>query len=877
MRQYFEARDEHPGVLLLMRVGDFYEAYGDDAVAVAELLNITLTGRDDSGQRVAMAGVPHHAVERYLARLLKLGRRVALMEQQGEQPTGKGLFTRKVTRVLSRGTVLEDGLLESDAANRLVAVASRDGLVGVAALDVSTGEFLTTQFDRSDALKRGAAEVARLDPSEVLIEEGDCIHSAVLDLLDARRITPMPASGSLSDAAATSVLLEHFGTLSLRGYGCDGLPAAARACALALTYVKGSCASALKHIVSLGAYSVGSTMQLDAATRRNLEITQSLSEGGRQGSLLSVLDRTVTPMGARMLRGWLLEPLLEADLIRERHDAVAELAGDPMILEELRSSLRGVQDIERLVSRASAGVANARDLGALASSLFRTEALRSSLVRTQSPILARCAERLNGDGTEISLRSIGDEETLVHPSETQAELRARLTGALQDNPPVSLRDGGLIRAGHSEELDELRRLAAGGRGWIAAFEATARASLNIPSLKVGFNSVFGYYIEVTRTHLDKVPAEYIRKQTTANAERYITQELKEYETRVTGADERAADLEHHLFCALRERVAAAAPQLLATARAAATVDVLAGLAAVATSNRYVRPVVDDGLTLQIRAGRHPVVEALRGVGRFVPNDCLLDSDLYQVHILTGPNMSGKSTALRQVALIALMAQSGSFVPADAAHIGVVDRIFTRVGAHDELASGQSTFMVEMNETANILNNATERSLVILDEVGRGTSTFDGLAIAWAVVERLVALGCKSLFATHYHQLNEIAASCASVKNFRVAVRETESEVIWLHRVVAGGTDKSYGLQVARMAGVPQPVVARAKAILENLERGSGRARPSPPAEKRLQLTLFDLEPHPVVEALRQVDVSVMTPVEALIRLEELVRLAGSGQ
>jgi DNA mismatch repair protein MutS len=875
MVQYFSAREEHPGVILLMRVGDFFEAYGPDAEIIAEALNITLTSREDAGQRVAMAGVPHHAAERYVARLIKQGYRVALMDQVEDPKQAKGLVKRRVTRVVSRGTVFEDSLLDSKTNNYLVAAVVGDPVAGLAVVDVSTGEFVATEVDGERRAEALLEEICRLDPAEALVPESETDLAEQIRSATGAPVHPYGPRDAPRNRTAREALLAHFGTHSLRGFGVEEYTAGLSAAALVLDYLKETQVGALAHITSLSAYSIHDHMTVDAAARRNLELTTSLGEGGRARSLLGVIDETATAMGGRLLRRWLEEPLLDVEAIRRRQDAIEELARAELERGELRDLLRGVNDIERLVSRCSAGLANARDLLGLAESLRRLPALAERLAPCGSEMLANLRQRLASEPAAPLLMV----RERCEAERTPAAIEELISRAIAADAPAGLREGGIIRAGYSAELDALRSAAAEGRSFIANLESEERARTGIGSLKVGYNAVFGYYIEVTRPNLSRVPPDYIRKQTTAAGERYYTPALKEHEARVVGADEKAAELEFSLFVDVRERVAEAAGGLLSVAKAVAELDVLAGLAECAVRRRYVRPVVDEGMVIQIAGGRHPVVERLHGGITFVPNDCLLDGEENRIHILTGPNMSGKSTVLRQVALIVLLAQMGSFVPADAARIGLVDRIFTRVGAHDELSSGQSTFMVEMTETANILNNATPRSLVILDEIGRGTSTYDGLSIAWAVVEHLIRLGARTMFATHYHHLNELANQHACVKNYRMAVKERGQEIVWLHRLVPGGTDRSYGIQVARMAGVPAEVIERAREILKALERSGASAgtdivRGRPTIETRrqtLQLTLFEAETHPVIEELASLDVTSLTPVEALLKLDELRR------
>jgi len=879
MQQYFRAREEHPGVILLMRVGDFYEAYGPDAETIAESLNITLTGREDGGQRISMAGVPHHSAERYIARLIRKGFRVAIMDQVEDPKQAKGLVKRRVTRVVSRGTVFEDSLLEAKANNYLVAAIVGDPVAGLGVVDVSTGEFLTTELDGERRADRLLDEIARLEPAEVLVPEDDVELADRISQEMGIVVTSYAPRDRPRSRTGHDVLTTHFGTPTLRGFGCEEFTAGVEAAALVIDYLKETQTGALAHITTLSTYSTREFMVLDAAARRNLELTLSLADSGRQRTLLGVLDHTHTSMGGRLLRRWLEEPLLDVARIEERLDSVAELARDELLRGDLRDHLRGVNDVERLVARAAAGLANARDLVGLRDSLNRLPRLCDLLERCCASLLRDLLCRLGRDDRPIpDPLAVRDRITV---EQNAMQVAALIQKAIADEPPAGLREGGLIRNGFSVELDALRAGASEGRTFIANLESEERARTGINSLKVGYNAVFGYYIEVTRANLAKVPADYIRKQTTAAGERYITPSLKEYEAKVLNADEKAVELEYSLFVHVRERVGEASSVLLAVAKAIAALDVLCGFAEAAVRSHYTRPTVNDDETIRIKAGRHPVVEKIQGGVSFVPNDCLLDCGENRLHIITGPNMSGKSTALRQVALITLMAQIGCFVPADEAEIGVVDRIFTRVGAHDELATGQSTFMVEMNETANILNNATRRSLVVLDEIGRGTSTYDGLSIAWAVAEYLVQLGCKTMFATHYHYLNDLAKQAEGVKNYRVAVKEQGDHIIWLHKLIPGGTDRSYGIQVARMAGVPPEVIERARDILRSLERGGARGNadligadtPIPTAKQKLQMTLFEAEKHPAVEALEELDITALTPIEALMKLDELQRMA----
>jgi DNA mismatch repair protein MutS len=859
LQQYFRAKAEYPEALLMMRVGDFYELYGEDAEIAARELEIVLTGRDDGKNgRVPMAGVPYHAVERYVARLVQKGYKVALMDQMEDPRFARGLVKRKVTRVLTPGTVLEDSMLEERSNNYLVAAVAGEKLSGLGVVDVSTGEFLATEIRGELSLARIVQEIVRLQPAECLVPKDATDLAAAIEEACNATVTLYDPQEYADRRDARQLLLQHFQTQSLRGFGCEDYSVGLEAAAMVLRYLKRNQVSALQHIRTLSTYSVDNFMYLDAAARRNLELTRSLVDGSRKGTLIEVLDMVHTAMGARLLRRWLDEPLQDIEAIETRLQCVQELVNDSLTREEVRHQLGRLGDLERLTSRIATGVASPRDLAALRQSLQVLPELHAALQPVQTPRLQHLRE---------AIRGIPD-------------LVGFIARAIVDDPPATLKDGGVIRDGFHAELDAIRRAQREGKQWIAELEMRERERTGIPSLKVGYNAVFGYYIEVSKPHLSKVPANYLRKQTTANGERFITPELKEMEAQITGAEERALILEQELFSMVREEVALHAPEILDIARAVAELDVLANFAEVAVRNDYHRPVVHPGTHIRIRNGRHPVVERF-GMQTFIPNDCVLDDEQRMI-VLTGPNMSGKSTYLRQVALICLMAHIGSFVPADEAEIALIDRIFTRVGAHDELATGQSTFMVEMTETATILNHATERSLVVLDEIGRGTSTYDGLAIAWAVAEALVQIGCKTLFATHYHYLNELANLMPGVRNYRVAVKEQGEQIIWLHKVLPGGTDKSYGIQVARMAGVPPEVVARAQEILRDLERqstqrGGMASAIAPDAEavssvkvhkRKLQLTLFEAEKHPVIEELEKMDVTTLSPLEALLKINE---------
>ena len=842
LQQYFQAKAAHSEALIAMRVGDFYEFYGDDAVTAAEALEITLTGREDgSNGRIPMAGVPFHSFEKYLARLVAAGFRVAICEQVEDPKKAKGLVRREVTRVLTAGTLVEDSMLRAGANNFLAAICVQDGKAGIATLDPSTGEFLVTEIEGDQIAERILQELARLQPVELLHTDDSAelgeIAKTGLGITTARQSASAPQ-------LAEQMLLRHFDVANLQGFGCDGKASAIVAASMVLDYA-GRNGLGLQHIDAITTYSLDGFMRMDPATRRSLELTQNISDGSRRATLLSVLDHTVTPMGARMLRRWVEQPLLSTEEIIRRQDAVARLIDQTIARGDLRDALKKVSDIERLVSRVASSLASPRDLVALRTSISSLPELDDALRKV----------------------SVGPLQALRNKLDLHEDLARHLEAALFDEVPHTIRDGGVFKEGFDTELDSLRRLRREGTDYIAKLEQSEREATGIDKLKVGFNSVFGYYLEASKTQLDKVPPHYIRKQTTANTERYITAELKEHEAAVLGNEEKAVAVETDLFSILINRVAAHSQSLLQTARTIAELDVLVNFAEVALQNRYCRPEITEDDILQIEGGRHPVVECFGN--SFVPNDTMLGSPTRLV-VLTGPNMSGKSTYLRQTALIVLLAQIGCWVPAKSAKIGLCDRIFTRIGAKDEIALGQSTFMVEMVESANILNHATDRSLVILDEVGRGTSTYDGLAIAWAMVEYLAGLGSKTLFATHYHQMNAIAEQISTVANFRVSVDEVGDQVVWTHRVLPGGTDRSYGIQVARMAGVPPAVLHRASEILGDLEDRPGGPSVGPGLQN-VQMTLFEAERPAILNELDKLDVTRLSPIEALLKLDEWKR------
>ena len=848
MRQYQDAKAACPDALLLFRMGDFYELFFDDAKTAARLLNLALTSRDKGENPVPMAGFPYHQLESYLAKLISAGQRVAICDQVEDAKQAKGLVRRELTRIVTAGTVTDDALLDPRASNYLAALVVDGSTAGLAWVELSTGRFRAACFPQA----RIRDELARIAPAECLLSEDAELPDATLG--PETMVTRRPAWSFAADAAR-DVLTKHFAVANLEGFGFgDSDGPAIRAAGAVLGYLVETQKASLSHIDRPLRYSAGDTLEIDAATRRSLEITCTYREGRREGSLLDVIDRTVTAMGSRLLAEWLGNPLTQIEPIDSRLDAVAELVDDTTLAGALQDQLRTVYDLERLLARVTTGRASPRDLS------FTGRTLRG-LPQIKAKITARHADLLQHLEAQLDLCS---------------EVRAGLERALVDDCPLASREGGFIRDGFSQELDALRELTTGGKQWIAEYQAAEAQRSGIGNLKVGFNKVFGYYLEITNANSSKIPEHYIRKQTVKNAERYITPELKEYEERVLSADEKSRELETKLFCELREMVAAAAARIQCTAAVLAQLDVLTSLADLARRRNYCRPTIVEEPVLEIIDGRHPVLDALIAEGSFVPNDAVCGPEEGFSLLITGPNMSGKSTFIRQVALITLMAQMGSFVPARRATIGVADRIFARVGASDELARGQSTFMVEMIESARILNSATPRSLVILDEIGRGTSTYDGLSLAWAVLEYLHdRIGCRTFFATHYHELTALATSLAGVRNYNVAVREWQDQVVFLHKIVPGAADKSYGIHVARLAGVPPQVVERAKQILAQLENdgldAQGQSKLSRRAKRiksgDLQLTLFAAEEHPAVGELRELNLDETTPRAALQWLE----------
>ncbi len=871
-RQYLQLKSQHPDCILFFRLGDFYETFDTDAEIVAEVCDVALTSRPvGSNQRVPLAGVPYHSVEGYLAQMVEAGYKVAIAEQVSEP--GAGLVQREIQQVVTKGTIAEPSMLDDDRNNYLVAVLfdARGNEAGIAYCDITTGEFAATQIsgrDSAETERRLEEELGRLQPSELITSDWNVEQSGLAPLFNSlQALVSQVEPWQVELDTGRAALQRHLRVSSLDGFGLHQKPQAVRAAAAILAYLQEMQPSALSQLVHLHSYAVSEFMVLDESTRRNLELTETMRGADVKGSLLAVLDQTLTPMGGRLLRRWLGRPLLDIARINQRLDAVQTLVEDADLRLRVRDALRGMGDLERWISRITQGRALPRDLLGVRAVLRRAPGLRNLLEPKRA--------QAEGSSPLTPLHSLLD-----FPDCTAAlELLER---AVADEPPATLAAPGFIRPGYSEDLDAIVHNSRHAKEWVASLEQVERDRLDIKSLKVGYNKVFGYYIEVRHTHADKVPQEYIRKQTLTNAERYITPELKEYESLILNADERRLALEQQLFSRICEELTARADEIRCLAEGLALLDVYASLAEVALKRSYCRPQIDSGAEISISAGRHPVVE--RTIDEpFVPNDAQL-SPGGLIHILTGPNMSGKSTYLRQTALITLLAQIGSFVPAAAARIGVVDRIFTRIGASDELHRGQSTFMVEMIETANILNHATERSLLILDEIGRGTSTYDGLAIAWAVVEHIhnhPSLRAKTLFATHYHELTDLSGRLPQVINYHVAVDDSGDDVVFLRRILPGKTDRSYGVHVAQMAGLPRAVVRRAEEILFDLE-ASGAAGPSTlldqaPGRKQkaaLQVGLFAAD-HPAVESLRSLDVDALSPLDALNRLYELRQLAES--
>ena len=843
MRQYHAIKRENPDSILLYRMGDFYETFGDDAKIVAKELDIALTARDKNSENpIPLAGVPYHALDNYLSKLIKKGHRVAICEQLEDPKSAKGLVRRGVTRIVSQGTVVEGSML-SNSNNFLASVNETDDGLGLAIMDISTGEFSTAQFRDRESLE---SEMARYSPAEVIIPDGnENIANWMMAL--GMNTTPRKAE-SWMYPVSKKILEERFGNVEeLKTY-----PMAITAAGAILSYATATQFSELPHLRPPSLMVKAKTMTLDAVTLRNLEIVRTISDSSKD-TLFAIINRTSTAGGSRRLKDWLLRPLHDLKRINERHDAVQELFDNTLSRREIRDILKGFQDVERLLSRLGHGSISPRDLDSLRSSLNTVKDLKQFL--SEEPLKSKLMKKL------------------VKSIDTHKQVAKKLAEAIVEDPPLILRDGGIFKKGYSKELDDLRSRASSGREWVALLEAEEKKKTGIPKLKIGYNRVFGYYIEIPKTFAKKVPESYHRKQTVAAGDRYITPELKEKETSILRADERSQALETELFKELREWILEFLGSLQATTMAVSRIDAISSLAEVSQANNYVRPEMSDDGALSISDGRHPVIEVLRE-GQYIPNSLQLDNKQRQLMILTGPNMGGKSTYMRQTALICVMAQAGCFVPASSARLGMVDRVFTRVGAHDDLVHGHSTFMVEMLELANILRNATPNSLVLLDEIGRGTSTFDGLALAWAVSEELHAgKGVKTLFATHYHQLTDVAKILDRSVNCHMQAKEDGHELTLLHRVAEGPTDASFGIHVAKMAGVPEEVLVRARKVLNNLEEGStievSKTGPVQSVFSNDFGARRETKENPIVEEIRKMDLMNLTPLQALEKLHDI--------
>ncbi len=860
MRQYASFKKQHEDAILLFRMGDFYELFHEDAKIVARVLGLAVTSREKGDNPIPMAGFPVHAAENYIKRLVEAGHRVAVCEQIENPDEAKGLVKRDVIRVITAGTLTEENILDRRNNNFLAAVCKKKSLYGISWVDLSTGSFELEEVGEKEA----ADSIRRISPAECLLpddhrlDDDKGMESLTAELDERCSISRRPP-WEFAIEEAESVLNDHFGTSGLDGFGCADMEPAIGAAGAILHYLHDTQKGAVDHIKRLAPFNPSQYLILDRTTQRSLELVDTLREDQRAGALISVLDSTRTPPGARLLRRWVLTPLKDSARIDQRLQAVEEFVKDARLRKTVYDYLSDIYDIERLATKVATARANARDLIALRDSLAQLSPLKSELKEVDSPLL--CSLRENLDPVN--------------------EAGGLIESAIRPDPPTALTEGGLIRDGYNAELDELRHVSKKGKKWLTEFEASERSRTGISSLKIGYNKVFGYYIEVTNAHKDKAPEEYMRKQTLKNAERYITSELKEWESKVLGASERAMDLEYEIFTEIRKQIAEFTLRVQNTANAVARLDALFSLGTVAAENGYVRPEMDDSKEVEIREGRHPVLEQIMDE-QFVPNDTLMDGEEAGLLIVTGPNMAGKSVYIRQTALLVLMAQMGSFVPAKKARIGVVDRVFTRVGASDIQVRGQSTFMVEMVEVANILNNATDRSLVILDEVGRGTSTFDGVSIAWATAEYIHnELGARTLFATHYHELAQLANTLDGVQNLNVAVRDWEGEVVFLHRIVPGHADQSYGIHVAKLAGVPSRVVKRSSEILKHLEANAigpddqprfAPKRPKQDAQPQpMQLPLFRPLDDKIKERIESLNVEEMTPIDALKELHDIVR------
>ena len=868
MRHYMETKKEYPDCILFYRLGDFYEMFFDDALTASKVLEITLTGKECGlPERAPMCGVPYHAVDSYLYRLVQNGYKVAIAEQMEDPKLAKGLVKREVIRVVTPGTITSAQALDETKNNYLMGIVYMDGKYGVSTADITTGEFLVTEVDSGREL---FDEINKFSPSEIICNNAFYMSGVDIDELKNRYNVAVSALDShfFGDESCRKILREHFKVGSLSGLGLDDYSTGVIAAGAVMAYMYETQKSTLEHITSITPYCTGQFMIIDTSTRRNLELVETMREKQKRGTLLWVLDKTKTAMGARLLRTWIEQPLIHKEEIIRRQDVVEELNMSYISREELCEYLNPIYDLERLIGRISYKTANPRDLIAFKTSLEMLPHIKRLLGEFRSAVF----KELEAD---------------LDPLE---DLYSLIERAIEDDPPITVRDGGMIKEGFSEEADRLRQAKTEGKDWLAQLESREKEKTGIKNVKIKFNKVFGYYFEVTNSFKSLVPDYFIRKQTLTNAERYTTDELKELEDIIMGAEEKLVSLEYDLFCQVRDEIASQVVRIQKTAKAIAGIDVFCSLSAVAIRHNYVKPAINEKGVIQIKNGRHPVVEQMMRDDLFVANDTFLDNGKNRLSVITGPNMAGKSTYMRQVALIVLMAQLGSFVPAQEADIGICDRIFTRVGASDDLASGQSTFMVEMTEVANILRNATKNSLLVLDEIGRGTSTFDGLSIAWAVIEHIgntKLLGAKTLFATHYHELTELEGTIAGVKNYCIAVKEQGDDIVFLRKIVRGGADKSYGIQVAKLAGVPDSVIARAKEIAEELSDNdiTSRAKeiaqagatvtqhkavPKPDEVDMQQLSFFDtVKDDDIVRELEGLELSTMTPIDALNTLYRL--------
>ena len=868
MQHYMETKKEYPDCILFYRLGDFYEMFFDDALTVSKELEITLTGKDCGlSERAPMCGVPFHAVDSYLYRLVQKGYKVAIAEQMEDPKQAKGLVKREVIRVVTPGTITSSQVLDETKNNYLMGIVYMDGIYGISTADISTGDFMVTEVDSDREL---FDEINKFSPSEIICNNAFYMSGVDMDGLKNRYQVVISSLDSrfFGEESCRRILMEHFKVGALVGLGLEDYATGIIAAGAVMQYIYETQKSTLEHITTVTPYSTGQYMVIDTSTRRNLELVETMCEKQKRGTLLWVLDKTKTAMGARLLRACIEQPLIHRDEIIRRQNAVEELNMNYISREEICEYLNPIYDLERLIGRISYKTANPRDLIAFRSSLEMLPYIKRILGEFNSELLAELGREL--DPLQDIFRLIGD--------------------AIVEEPPITVREGGIIKDGYNQEADKLRQAKTEGKNWLAELEAREKEKTGIKTLKVKFNKVFGYYFEVTNSFKDQVPDYYIRKQTLTNAERFTTDELKQLEDIIMGAEEKLVSLEYDLFCEVRDKIGAEVIRIQKTAKSIAGIDVFCSLSVVATRRNYVKPSINDKGVIQIKNGRHPVVEQMMRDDMFVANDTFLDNGKNRLSVITGPNMAGKSTYMRQVALIVLMAQLGSFVPAQEADIGICDRVFTRVGASDDLASGQSTFMVEMTEVANILRNATRNSLLVLDEIGRGTSTFDGLSIAWAVIEHISnskLLGAKTLFATHYHELTELEGTIAGVKNYCIAVKEQGDDIVFLRKIVRGGADKSYGIQVAKLAGVPDSVIARAKEIAEELSDADITARakeiaeissnitqhkavPKPDEVDMQQLSFFDtVKDDDIIRELDSLELSTMTPLDAMNTLYRL--------